>query len=126
MFLQIYDSMTVEEVQDRFTECFPFLKIEFYSKPHKKFEASDKTYLYHKKMLIGDIRKKHIDGSLEIKSWFTTARVEKELKDIYGLNAQIFRWDRNSWIQTSLSDEFTLQQQSQFAVEPINQLNEDK
>jgi len=42
---------------------------------------------------IRDIRKNYYNGALEIKSWYTTARVEKDLKDIFGLNAQIFRWD---------------------------------
>jgi hypothetical protein len=46
MFLQISDVMTVEEVQDRFNECFPFLKIAFYARPHEAFEGSDKKHQY--------------------------------------------------------------------------------
>jgi hypothetical protein len=79
MFLQINDSMSLEEVQDRFNECFPFLKIAFYSKGHKKFQASDKKYLYEGNCRIGDIRKNHYSGALEIKSWHSTAKVEMEL-----------------------------------------------
>lgn len=114
MFLQIDDSMTVEEVQDRFSECFPSLKLAFYSKGHKKFQASDNRYLLKEKMRIGAIRKSHYNGVLEIKSWYTTARVEEDLKTFFGLQAQIFRWDEKvGWIQTTLSDNFTLQQQGQ-------------
>lgn len=120
MILQVDDTMTVEEIQDRFNECFPFLKIEFYSKAHKKFQPSDKRFLVSKKMRISDIRKSHYNGVLEIKSWQTIAKVEKELKDVFGLNAQIFRHDAVSgWVQTSLSDELTLSQQSQFATDPL-------
>jgi len=41
MFLQIHDSMTIGEVQDRFNECFLFLKIAFYLKAHKRLQTSD-------------------------------------------------------------------------------------
>ena len=120
MYLQINDRMTVEEVQDRFNECFPFLRLEFYSKPHDAFEGSDKKYQYNDKERIGSIRKKHTDGVLEIKSWDTTAKVEKGIKEMFGLNTQIFRYDAvGCWIQTTLSDELTLKQLSQFAHEGL-------
>jgi hypothetical protein len=119
MILQIDDRLTVEEVQDRFNECFSFLKLAFYSKSHKRFELSDKENMYEPKMLIGDIRKTHINGPFEIKTWYTTAQVEKDLKEVYGLNAQIFRWDKlnEQWIQTSISDDLTLMEQTQFAYQ---------
>jgi hypothetical protein len=114
MFLKIDDQMTIGEVQDRFQECFPFLRIAFYSKGHKKFAISDKRYQHDGKMRIANVRKNHYNGVLEIKSWQTTARIEKELKDDFGLHAQIFRQDgKNGWVQTSLSDDFTLQQQGE-------------
>ena len=120
MYLHINDSMTVEDVQERFNECFPFLKIAFYAKAHKEFQTCKKQDLYPGVNFIGDIRKKHYNNALEIKSWYKTSRVEKDLKEKYGLNAQIFRWDKtNGWIQTSLSDELTLDQQSKFANDPV-------
>lgn len=126
MFLQIDDHMTVEDVQDRFNKCFPLLKIAFYSKAHKKFRASDKTYVYDPKTQIGAIRKNHFNGTLEMKSWYTTARVEEELKKKFGLNAQIFRWDGvNDWTQTSLSDELTLEQQGQLPLDAGLTNNDD-
>jgi hypothetical protein len=117
MFLQINDTMTVEEVQDRFTECFPSLKIEFYSKAHKRYESTDKRYAYSGKEKIGNIRKNHTNGALEIKSWHTVMKVEKELEDLYGLHGQIFRGSPEGiWVQTSDSDELTLQEQNDLAM----------
>ena len=118
MFLHIVDSMTIEEVQDRFNECFPFLTIEFFSVPHKRFQSTDNRYRYGPKEMIGNIRTNHTKGALEIKSWFTVARVEKELWDNYGLHAQIYRLSPDGEaVQTSASDEFTLQEQSQMVLE---------
>ena len=117
MFLQIDDTMTIGEVQDRFAECFPLLKIEFYAKAHKTFEASDGRDVYPSAARLSDIRKNHYAGVLEIKSWYTVAKVEKQLKDIFGLNAQIFRSSPDGkWVQTSLSDHLTLQEESELAL----------
>lgn len=118
MFLHIEDSMTVEEVQDRFSECFPSLAIAFYSIPHKRFQSSDDQYRYDKKDLIGNIRKNHRKGAMEIKSWYTVARVENELREEYGLNAQIFRLPIDGRpIQTSSSDHLTLQEQCDLVMD---------
>src|SRR5215203_1939385 len=117
MFLQINDTMTVEEVKDSFTECFPFLKIELYSKAHKRHQPTHERYAYPNKEKIGNIRKNHTNGALEIKSWYTVMKVEKELEDLYGLHVQVFRGSPEGvWIQTSESDELTLQEQNDLAV----------
>jgi len=120
MYLQITDFMTIGEVQDRFNECFPFLDIAFYSKPHELYEGSDKKYKYSNKIRISNIRRRHVNGVLEIKSWDTIATVEKKIKEVFDLNAQIFRYDAiGCWIQTTLSDNLTLKQLSQFATDSL-------
>lgn len=110
--------MTVAEVQDRFTECFPNLTIAFYQKAHKQFAPSDDRYLYKGAERIGNIRSNHNQGAFEIKSWYSVARVEKELKEKYGLHAQVFRVAPDGQaVQTTLSDAFTLKEQNDLALE---------
>lgn len=120
MFLQISDAMTVEEVQDRFNECFPFLRIAFYARPHRLYEGSKKKDQYEGYRKIGNIRGKHTNGVLEIKSWDTTASVEEKLKAGFDLNVQVFRYDAvGCWIQTTYSDLLTLRQLSRFASDGL-------
>jgi hypothetical protein len=117
MLLSINDTMTVGELEDRFAECFPALKISFYSKGHKRFESSEDQFRFPAQMKIGDIRKIHQNEVYEIKSWFPVARVEKDLKEKFGLNIQIFRYNGNGkLVQTTASDELTLQQQSDLSL----------
>ena len=117
MFLHIADTMSIADVQERFAECFPFLKIEFYSQTHKRFAETESGYQIPPPTPLADVRSRHANGVLEIKSWHTVAKVEKELKDLFGLNAQVFRTGPDgSWIQTSLSDNLTLQEQSEIAM----------
>ena len=118
MFLQIDDSLSVEDVQDRFSDCYPFLRLKFYSAAHKRFRPSEEACVINGKEKIGDVRKLHANGVLEIKSWYTVARVEEELKERFGLNAQIFRRNpKGEWIQTSLSDALTLAEQSEMGYD---------
>lgn len=115
MFLQIDDSLSLEEVQERFSNCYPFLRLAFYSAVHKRFQPTDETYALDGKEKVGAVRKVHVNGAMEIKSWYTVARVEIELREKFGLNAQIFRSNKNGeWTQTSSSDDLTLQEQSAF------------
>jgi hypothetical protein len=120
MFLHIHDQMTISDVQDRFNECFPFLSIRFYSMPHRKFQPTDRRYEYAGDRFIHEVRKDGKNGVLEIKSWYTASKVEKELKELFGLNAQVYRTNsKGEPIQTSVSDELTLEKLSEFAYDPI-------
>jgi len=122
MFLHISDNMTIEDVQDRFRECFPFLDIVFYRNPHKRGQASEKSDEIRPEEKLADVRSNHYNGVLEIKSWYSVARVEQELKENFGLYAQVLRKDDNGhWVQTTVSDTYTLADQVQFSVEALQQ-----
>jgi hypothetical protein len=113
MILPIDDNMTIGDLQDRFNECFPHLKIEFYSHAHHWKESSIPSEVIDPSKKIGEIRKNHEHGNLEIKSWYQTGRVEQDFKKIFGLNVQIFRNEKGKWHQTVSSDKLTLKEQEQ-------------
>jgi len=115
MLLKIDDHKTIGELQDKFNECFPNLKLEFYAEAHKWKNATRSAHPIDAHTRIGDVRKKHDIGMLEIKSWYKTGKVEQDLHNLFGLNAQVFRWFYDSWIETSYSDVLTLQQQSELS-----------
>lgn len=116
MLMQIDDSKTIDDIRERFSLCFPLLKIEFYDKPHHWEESSSEKHLIDSGTLIGDIRKNHATGILEIKSWYKTGDVERLFRKIFGLNAQIFRLEENGWKQSTASDNLTLAMQAELAM----------
>lgn len=120
MLLKIYDQDKIDEIQDKFNECFPYLKIEFFDKPHKWRESSAEVNLIPQGSYIADIRKSHDSGVISIKSWDKTGFVEQEFKRLFDLNVQIFRLHKDKWIQTTDSDELTLQEQSDLAKSSQN------
>lgn len=122
--MKIFDHQKIDEIQDKFNECFPYLKLEFYSRPHDWYERSGSEHLIAPGTYIEEIRKTHESGILSIKSWDKTGHVEQEFKRMFGLHVQIFRLNKDKWIQTIDSDELTLKEQSDLAKssqEPKNQ-----
>lgn len=113
MFLHISDSMTVEDVQDRFRECFPSLDLVFYRTPNKKWQGLDKSEEVSPRERIAYIRDNHYNGVLEIKSWHAVAKVEEALSEMFGLNAQIVRKGLgDKWIANTLNSNSTLADQA--------------
>ena len=116
MLIEIDDSKTISDLQDRFSLCFPYLKIEFYNTPHHWQESSAAKQLLDPGTRIGDIRTNHAPGILEIKSWYKTGHVEQLFQKLFGLNAQVFRLEHNHWKQSTRSDDLTLAMQTQIAI----------
>ncbi len=103
--------MTVEEIQDRFRECFPSLEIVFYTAPYRKAAAFNSACQIGKRERIEGVRQYHYNGTLEIKSWFPVAKVEKELKELFDLHAHIFRIGAGGkLVDTAMNDELARKQ----------------
>ena len=118
MLLEIDDTKTVAELQERFSLCFPQLKIEFYHKRHHWQEDSAENLKINPQLLIGNVRKMHEPGVLEIKSWHKTGEVEQNFKDLFGLNVQVFYRDHHQWKQSIHSDNKTLSKLSEQSKGP--------
>ena len=115
MLLRIHDNLLIEDIQEHFSECFPHLKIEVYSTPHHWQKGSLQKDMVSPKSLIGDIRKNHSGGIMEIKSSDKVGDVEQKLKKMFDLNVQIFRKENDCWIQTTSTDVFTLERESELS-----------
>lgn len=116
MLLEIDESKTIADIQDRFSLCFPYLKIEFYRSPHHWGESTSTKDLIAPQTYIRDIRKVRLPGILEIKSTYKTGEVEQLFKKIFGLNAQIFCLVNNEWKETTESDNLKLNMQGQIST----------
>jgi hypothetical protein len=115
MIIHIDDRYTVGDIQERFQKCFPLLKIEFYRTSHTWKKHSSLHDIIDPIDTIGSIRKTHEPGILDIKSWYQTGQVEREFKERFGLNVQIYRKRKGGWVQTISTDNLTLKEQSELA-----------
>jgi len=110
MHIEMNNNTKLCEIQEVFSNHYPYPKIEFYKKPHKKYEGSEDAYLIRPRKKIGDVKRTHVSGVLEMVPLSKVADIEKEFQQRFGLPAQIFRKEKNSWEQTRNMDDFTLKE----------------
>ena len=112
MHLHIAPNRLIGEIQKEFNESFPFLKIEFFKT--KSFSRSD--FMAHQiipsHLRIGDGQQAITDGDIEIAEEMKVKELEKIFKDQFSLAAQVFRKSGNLWLETTMTDDWTLQQQN--------------
>lgn len=108
----ITDKKNIREIQKEFNDKFPYLKIEFYTGKHKRGEGSPVVERLNPDQSIGAIRKVHTDGDLSIDGDLKVSHFEKMFLEKYGLNVQVFRKSGNLWMQTTTTDDWTLNEQN--------------
>ncbi len=111
MQLYISDKVTIKELQQQFNAGFPYLKLEFFDIP-PSFDGLPKVSMYPNSRTLGACRKMHNEGFIHIEPGDTVESLEKALWKVYGLSAEVFRKSGNLWIETTLSDSWTLKRQN--------------
>ena len=115
MKIEINDHRKVHAIQEEFALAFPWLKLEFFEKPHKIGGASPKKQLVPASRTIGDCRTVHDSGTITINPEMTVAELEQSFSDVYGLSVQVFRKSGKTWLETTTTDSWTLQRQNEEA-----------
>jgi len=105
--MKIDNNKSIVEIQKEFASLFPFLKIEFFKNSHKVFEGNSKKEIIH---TITHLNK---PGEITILETMTVTELEQAFKKQFGLNIQVFRKHGNSWIETTVTDGWTLQKQNE-------------
>lgn len=118
MNITISNTKTIRDIQSEFNSLFPYLKIQFFRKSHHEFEGS------HKKDILPDSTVLYAlstsNGSISIDKSQTVAEVENLFKKHFGLNVQVFRKSGSSWLETTVTDGWTLEKQNQEGMELSN------
>jgi hypothetical protein len=112
MLLKIAPNRLISDIQKEFNNAFPFLKLEFFN--NKSFSRSDFSakQLIPATRKVGDSHTAITDGDIEIKEEMKVIELEKFFKDKFGLAVQVFRKSGAVWLETTMTDNWTLQQQN--------------
>ena len=111
MNISITNNKSIEEIQKEFNDEFAFLKIQFFKNSHKAFQGSGKKELLNPGTKISSLV--HHNGAVEIAADMTVDELEKLFKKKFGLNIQIFRKSGRSWLETTFTDNWTLEKQNE-------------
>lgn len=112
MLLHLSPEKTLGAIQTEFTAAFPGLKLAFFSQPHHAHEGSAAKFLVQKaQMPLGELSPNMKSDQLQIEATLPTWRVEQIFEEEYGLHVQVFRRSGNLWLETSVTDSLTLEEQ---------------
>ncbi|MCU0435225.1 MAG: hypothetical protein MUC87_17345 [Bacteroidia bacterium] len=111
MNITISDTRSVADIQEEFARNFPFLRLEFFSRPHKAGKPSPRSQML-KARTLGECRTAHSSGDLQITPAMTVAALEQEFLSHYGLSVQVFRKSGKVWLETTITDGWTLAEQN--------------
>ncbi len=111
MKITINDTRKIFAIQEEFNTIFPYLKLEFFSKPHKPGVGSPKEQVKNNNATLGECRTVHNKGDIIIVPEMTVSDLEQNFVNVYGLGVQVFRKSGKSWLETTVTDNWTLAEQ---------------
>ena len=114
MELHIQNETAVKDIQRAFTECYPFLKLQFSSRIDTSNEPVQRVKKSGHYYLVKQYTRLVEPHFITIHSTTTVARLLGAFKAI-GLMAQISRKWGNLWIETTLTEDWTLERQNKEA-----------
>lgn len=115
MHIQLHDTITLKEIKNVFSNYYPHLKLEFYSKTHLLYESSNECDVLPDEKMLKEIKEMHIDGIINIHPTEKVADLEFDFQRRFGLPVQVLRLEQGKWQQTTAMDGFTLKDVNQFS-----------
>src|SRR5215467_10082701 len=126
MNLRIAPNRLISDLQKDFNNAFPFLKIEFFQNRNPQMPAfTFRQILPHNKRIV-EGQAALSDGDIEISPEMKVKDLEKIFKDQFSLLAQVFRRSGNVWLETTMTDDWTLKQQNEHGREISTDTKKDK
>lgn len=113
MRIHIDDRRKISDIQEAFNQAFPYLKVEFFKKPHGVGGTSPISEMLPTDTTIGQWRTVHNEGDLEVNGKMKVQELESAFQAKYGLSVQVFRKSGEVWLVTSYTDGWTLNEQNE-------------
>jgi len=117
--MKINPELSIEALISEFSNQYPGLKMELYSQSHEEGENSAQSAIIDHQQKLGDVNPEIDSSDLMIDPQMTVAELEGKFKDIYGLNVQVFRRSNQLWLQTSATDNWTLEVQNRKGLHSV-------
>lgn len=108
----IKNDKKISEIQKEFNDLFPYLKLEFFSKPHRSGGHSNLKFILNNSKTIGECRTIQGDNEILISPSMTVNALEQDLGASFGIGVQVFRQSGKVWLETTFTDGWTLEMQN--------------
>ena len=113
MKMHIHHDDTFEQVQRSFNAEFPYLKLEFFTRPHEKGKPTEKQFMVNVKRTVDSCNPDLKDVTVSIPTAMTVQELETVFQDELGLYIQVFRKSGKVWLETTATDNWSLFKQNE-------------
>ncbi|OQP61012.1 hypothetical protein A3860_04630 [Niastella vici] len=118
MYLEINGDRLISDIQKDFCAVYPFLKIEFFKNGQVRRDRYPLNKLIPATQPVKNAwYSKKDNGQLDFNDAMTVTEFETALMEHFGLAAQVFRRSGNLWLETTITDYWTLKQQNEHGRE---------
>jgi len=117
MNLRIAPNGLISDLQKDFNNAFPFLKLEFFRNRNQQLPAFTFQQILPHTNRIAEGQTAITDGDIEVNPDMKVKDLEKIFKDQFSLAVQVFRRSGNLWLETTMTDNWTLRQQNEHGRE---------
>ncbi|MEC5142477.1 hypothetical protein [Chitinophaga sp. 212800010-3] len=109
MKIYISEEAVVADIQDKFHELYPYLKLEFFREPHADRKCSPQENAVPADTPIEKIRIQHSFGWLDVGNYRTALAIEHDFRHLFGLSVQILRRSGDLWLEVTGTSDWTLE-----------------
>lgn len=113
--MKIFKQDSIEDVRTRFNQQYPFLQLEFYSKPHAHYSGSKKIEQLNHNTTLSLLNKELKEVDIPLDDLMSVDALEKEFETKAHLHVQVFRKSADQWLQTTSTDDWSLRKHSETA-----------
>ena len=113
MKIEIIGSRPILAIQQEFNRVFPLLKIEFFTRSHTKGKPTSAKFIVKPGKFLRDFGVPENQAELEITGDTTVFELEKTFRERFSLNVQVFRKSGRIWLETTATDDWTLDSQNE-------------
>lgn len=117
MTLRIDPTKKISSIKEEFNAAFPYLRLEFFNHQHKVNALSSKKDMITKDGRLNEIKHIKHNHSLEVTEDMLVQEFEQMFQKEFGIAAQVFRKSGKTWLETSITDDWSLRRQNEEGME---------
>jgi hypothetical protein len=112
MQILVHKDRSISEIREEFNLAFPYLSLEFFTKTHTAGQSGLITQKNQGRKLC-ELTGIETEKNIIITPATTVEKLEKQFSFIYKLQIHVMRKSGNAWLQTLLTNHWSLEQQNQ-------------
>jgi hypothetical protein len=100
--IEVSHNQSIASIQAEFSHAYPFLKIELFQKSATPAETASGQ----------DRSSAKVSERMMIEPEMTVAELKDRFKKFFGMCLQVYRKSGNTWLETSLTERWSLREQN--------------